>query len=164
MYISNAFPYHMAIITLRWQCVNRFILQKFSEQFCYCVCETSKNTLMTFWLRCLCWKCKHGRPSFQFTVFFESKKMLSFAALGLSLDPVNNIWKSGKSGQKIKMYFFIFLMFWKLYLCHACFVFAACLVPTNLNWQVGETFWPKMQKISPGLSNCVSLGAFPSEP
>ena len=76
--------------------------------------------------------------------------MLSFAALGLSLDPVNNIWKSGKSGRKIKMYF--------------CFVFAACLVPTNLNWQVGETCWPKMQKISPGLSNCVKLGAFPSEP
>ena len=87
--------------------------------------------------------------------------MLSFAALGLSLDPVNNIWKSGKSGQKIKMYFFCFC---KFYLCHACFVFAACLVPTNLNWQVGETFWPKMQKISPGLSYCVKLGAFPSEP
>ena len=85
--------------------IDSFCRPKFSEQFCDCVCETSKNTLMTFWLRCSCWKCKHGRPSFQFTVFFESKKMLSFAALGLSLDPVNNIWKSGKSGQKIKMYF-----------------------------------------------------------
>ena len=34
--------------------------------------------------------------SFQFTVFLRSKKMFCFTALGLSLDPVNNIWQIGK--------------------------------------------------------------------
>ena len=98
-----------------------------------------------------CWK------SFQFTVLFESKKMLSFAALGLSLDPVNNIWKSGKSGQKIKMYFFVLKILFVSCLFCICSMFGS-YKPELAGWgnflaQHAEDF-PRFVKLC--LTGCFS--------
>ena len=57
--------------------------------------------------------------SFQFTVFLRSKKMFCFTALGLSLDPVNNIWQIGK-----KVFVWLFVLYFEsyiLYLWHVVF-------------------------------------------
>ena len=59
-----------------------------------------------------CWKCKHGRPSFQFTVFFESKNMFVFASLGFSLHPVNNIWQIGKREKNEFCLLFVLFVWW----------------------------------------------------
>ena len=56
--------------------------------------------------------------SFQFTVFLRSKKMFCFTALGLSLDPVNNIWQIGKK-------YLFSCLFCTLILLY--FVFVTCL-------------------------------------
>ena len=53
--------------------------------------------------------------SFQFTVFLRSKKMFCFTALGLSLDPVNNIWHIGKS-----------VFVWLFVLYFNSFIFCIC--------------------------------------
>ena len=90
--------------------------------------------------------------SFQFTVFLRSKKMFCFTALGLSLDPVNNIWQIGK--KHLFSCFFVLRFFYILYLWHACLVFVAL---SNIIWQVGKTGL-RMQKISPGVqSHCVTF-------
>ena len=68
--------------------------------------------------------------------------MFCFTALGLSLDPVNNIWHIGKS---------VFVLYFNSFIFCICDMLALVFVAlSNMNRQVGKTGF-RMQTISPGV-------------